>query len=120
MNEGLGELRVSQTLFYKGGNMAFYTIYPRDIQNICFQKRVRVVDIREPQEYRKYHYPGAVNIPYSDEDSWCCRFSKYRPLLLYCEYGSTSLLAARKLGKEGYEVYTVIGGANAMQEQIGR
>lgn len=54
--------------------MAFYTIYPRDIQNICFQKRVRVVDIREPQEYRKYHYPGAVNIPYSDEDSWCCRF----------------------------------------------
>ena len=47
--------------------MAFYTIYPRDIQNICFQKRVRVVDIREPQEYRKYHYPGAVNIPYSDE-----------------------------------------------------
>ena len=49
--------------------MAFYTIYPRDIQNICFQKRVRVVDIREPQEYRKYHYPGAVNIPYSDEDS---------------------------------------------------
>ena len=92
--------------------MAFYTIYPRDIQNICFQKRVRVVDIREPQ--------GAVNIPYSDEDSWCCRFSKYRPLLLYCEYGSTSLLAARKLGKEGYEVYTVIGGANAMQEQIRR
>ena len=100
--------------------MAFYTIYPRDIQNICFQKRVRVVDIREPQEYRKYHYPGAVNIPYSDEDSWCCRFSKYRPLLLSCEYGSTSLLAARKLGKEGYEVYTVIGGANAMQEQIRR
>ena len=42
--------------------MAFYTIYPRDIQNICFQKRVRVVDIREPQEYRKYHYPGAVNM----------------------------------------------------------
>ena len=87
--------------------MAFYTIHPRDIQNICFQNR-------------KYHYPGAVNIPYSDEDSWCCRFSKYRPLLLYCEYGSTSLLAARKLGKEGYEVYTVIGGANAMQEQIRR
>ena len=66
--------------------MAFYTIYPRDIQNICFQKRVRVVDIREPQEYRKHHYPGAVNIPYSDEDSWCCRFSKYRPLLLYCDW----------------------------------
>ncbi len=48
-------------------------------------------------------------------------FFKVPAALLYCEYGSTSLLAARKLGKkEGYEVYTVIGGANAMQEQIRR
>ena len=42
--------------------MAFYTIHPRDIQNICFQKRARVVDIRNPQEYRKYHYKGASRI----------------------------------------------------------
>ena len=43
-------------------------------------------------------------------------FLRNRALILYCEYGSTSLLAARQLGKEGYEVYTVIGGAKAMQE----
>jgi len=28
---------------------------------------------------------------------------------------STSLLAARKLGREGYEVYTVVGGIEAMR-----
>ena len=40
--------------------MGFYTIYPRDIQSVCFQKRARVVDIREPEAYRMYHYRGAV------------------------------------------------------------
>ena len=100
--------------------MAFYTIYPRDIQNICFQKRVRVVDIREPQEYRKYHYPGAVNIPYSDEDSWCCRFSKYRPRVLKSVYWGYTNISAPKRGKEGFVVFNVIWGANAMQEQIRR
>lgn len=98
--------------------MPFYTIHPKDIQNICFQKKAWVVDIREPEEYRKFHYRGAVNIPFHDADNWSCHFSKCRPLILYCEYGSTSLFAARKMGKEGYEVYTVIGGAKAMKEQL--
>ena len=98
--------------------MAFYAIYPKDIQNICYKNRVRIVDIREPEAYRKYHYRGAVNVPYEEDERWIYRFSKHRPLLLYCEYGSTSLLAARRLGKAGYEVYTVIGGAKAMQEQL--
>ena len=80
--------------------MAFYTIYPRDIQNICFQKRVRVVDIREPQEYRKYHYPGAVNIPYSDEDSWCCRFSLYRKFLKSSEIVYNRLEIKNDIAKE--------------------
>lgn len=96
--------------------MGFYTIYPRDIQSVCFQKRARVVDIREPEAYRIYHYRGAMNVPYREEEGWGRCFLRNRALILYCEYGSTSLLAARQLGKEGYEVYTVIGGAKAMQE----
>ena len=59
---------------------------------------------------------GAVNVPYREEEGWGRCFLRNRALILYCEYGSTSLLAARQLGKEGYEVYTVIGGAKAMQE----
>ena len=48
-------------------------------------------------------------------DQWMHRLPKNRPLVLYCDYGSTSLLAARKLGREGYEVYTVVGGIEAMR-----
>lgn len=96
--------------------MAFYTVHPREIDNILFQRHPVIIDIREPEEYRKYHLKRALNIPYEDEEGWINNFRGNRPLLLYCEYGSTSLLAARKLSKAGFEVYTVIGGANALKE----
>ena len=97
--------------------MGFYTIYPREIENVRFRTHARVVDIRDRTEYRKYHYKGALNVPYKEEDDWGSCFPRSRPLILYCEYGNTSLLAARQLGKKGYEVYTVIGGARSMREQ---
>lgn len=97
--------------------MAFYTIHPREIQSICLKKRIMIVDIREFESYKAFHLKGAVSIPYSEDAVWERNFSKCRPILLYCEYGSTSLLAARRLGKKGFEVYTVIGGAKAIMKE---
>ena len=82
--------------------MTFYTIHPRELEDIMRRKHGILIDVREADSYREYHYPNARNLP-------------YRPLVLYCDYGSTSLLAARKLGREGYEVYTVVGGIEAMR-----
>lgn len=99
--------------------MAFYTIHARNIANLRFEKQPLVVDVREPEEYRNNHMRGAINVPYRDDEDWTRNFSGKRALLLYCEYGSTSLLAARRLGKEGFEVYTVIGGARAIRDYHG-
>ena len=96
--------------------MAFYTIYPREISSILYQKKAIVIDVRDREAYREYHYRGAINCPYEEIDCWISRFSKRRGLILYCDYGSTSLLAARKLSKQGYEVYTVTGGMHAIQQ----
>ena len=100
--------------------MGFQTIYPRDIERICKSRRAWIADIREPADYRAYHLRGAVNIPYREEEQWIYHFSRRRPVILYCEYGSTSLLAARRLGREGAEVYTVVGGVKAMKEYFGQ
>ena len=96
--------------------MAFYTIHARDMSGIMFEKRAIVIDVRDREAYRQCHYRGALNCPYEEMERWMFRFSKKRVLLLYCDYGSTSLLAARKLAKEGYEVYTVVGGIHAIKE----
>lgn len=99
--------------------MDFYTIHPREMEHIIQRKRAVVVDVREGEEYREYHFPNAVNLPYDRIDTWMKRLTKRQPLILYCDYGSTSLLAARKIGREGYEVYTVIGGMDAIKRFFG-
>ncbi len=96
--------------------MAFYTIHPREVQEILEQKHAIIIDIRERADYQEYHLKRALNIPYEDKDNWVRNFRGRRTLILYCEHGSTSVLAARKLSKAGIEVYTVVGGVKALRE----
>lgn len=95
--------------------MSFYTIHPKEIESILRTKRALIIDVRSREEYCEDHYRNALNCPYGEMDCWIHRFPIRRPLLLYCDYGSTSLLAARRLAKEGYEVYTVIGGLHGIR-----
>lgn len=95
--------------------MSFYTIHPREISSVMFEKKAILIDVRDQEEYAKFHHRGAINCPYDEMEHWKRRFPRGKSLILYCDYGSTSLMAARKLTKEGYEVYTVVGGINAMR-----
>ncbi len=97
--------------------MRFQMIHPREIAHIQKHRGALVVDVREPEKYAQEHFKGARNIPYGELERCLCRLPA-RPMILYCDYGSTSLLAARKLGAAGYEVYTVIGGFDAMRHMI--
>ena len=83
-------------------------------------KPVPVVDVREPEDYRKGHIPGAVSIPRgvlemridevtTDED---------RPIVLYCGGGSRSALSARTFGEMGYRsVESLSGGLRGWREK---
>lgn len=96
--------------------MAFYTIHPREINAILEKKHAIIIDIRERADYQAYHLKRALNIPYEDNDTWVKNFRGRRALILYCEHGSTSVLAARRLSKAGLEVYTIVGGVSALRE----
>lgn len=98
--------------------MAFYLITPEEIQGILREKRAILIDVREREEYLKSHYGNARNCPYENIEIWINYFPRNRALVLYCDYGSTSLLAARRLGKAGYEAYTVVGGLDAIKRRI--
>lgn len=97
--------------------MNFQTIRPRDIENLIRTRRAILIDVREREAYLEYHHPQAKSCPFERMDAWLHYFPKNRPLILYCDYGSTSLMAARELGREGYEVYTVVGGIEAMKRE---
>lgn len=96
--------------------MTFETIHPRNISVIVKEKNALIIDVRSREEYWEYHYKSAINCPFEEIECWVHRFPKKRALILYCDYGSTSLLAARRLAREGYKVYTVVGGIHAMRQ----
>jgi phage shock protein E len=64
---------------------------------------VKVVDVRTPREFAGGHVPGAVNIPYDEIEK---RLQEIGPpstrVLLYCQSGRRSGIAAEKLQEKGY------------------
>lgn len=69
-----------------------------------------LIDVRERAKYDARHIDGAVNIPYKDIQSGKINLSKDKILVLYCDRGGLSMLAARSLSERGYDVRNVVGG----------
>jgi len=75
-----------------------------------------VVDVREAWEYREGHVPGALNIPLSTLPERLAELPKNRPILLVCNSGNRSGVAADFLvgqGFDGEKVYNLEGGTYA-------
>lgn len=94
--------------------MNFQTIGVSELWDMIRRPDVYVVDLREPDEYRKFHVDRAHNYPYDDMSRWMNCLPKTRKIVLYCDFGSTSMLAARRLKRLGYDVYTLVGGIHAL------
>lgn len=62
-----------------------------------------LVDIRGYEKFQSGHIPGAVHVSELGGNPPA-------PLVLYCEYGSASLLAAIEMRKAGIEAYSLRGG----------
>lgn len=74
----------------------------------------RIVDVREPWEFRQGHVPGAVLIPLGQLSSRLSELDPETPVALICASGSRSQSAAALLGQKGFKtVYNVLGGTGA-------
>ena len=96
--------------------MTFDIVYPKDIAEKQREKKAIIVDLREPEEFYRGHYRGAVNFPMERRKDELAGFSKMRYYILYCEHGGSSMQLARKLGMAGFRVATVVGGYEAMKK----
>ena len=81
-----------------------------------------IIDLRNPEDYKRVHIANAVNIPFDEmeqkidneisgsimiEDREC---NKENIFVVYCDRGSKSLIICSKLAQRGYQVKTVVGG----------
>ena len=96
--------------------MDFQLVYPIGLEQELKAGRAVLIDIRDRADFRKDHWPGAVNYSYDEIEKGHVRLPKNRKLVLYCEHGGGSMQLARLLGRQGYQVATVVGGYEAMKK----
>ncbi len=76
-------------------------------------KGTRVIDVREPNEYRAGHIPGVELIPLATVASAASSWDKSEPIVIICRSGNRSMQAANTLKGQGFEtVYNVTDGMN--------
>lgn len=93
--------------------MPFETIRNSDIVKYIGQPKVLIIDLRDKEEYDSGHIPGAINIPYDELEYQVNNLPHNSLLLFYCDRGHVSLMAARDLGKYGFEMKSLHGGIHA-------
>lgn len=62
-----------------------------------------LVDVRDPEEFREGHMPGAINIPAATFASQSGVLDKGKKIVVYCNSGGRSYNAYRKLMKLDYK-----------------
>ncbi|MSP72305.1 MAG: rhodanese-like domain-containing protein [Myxococcales bacterium] len=74
----------------------------------------RLVDVRQPEEFRSGHVPGAELVPLSTVPLAAANWDKSQPIALICQVGGRSARAALHLSSMGFvDVMNVRGGTGA-------
>lgn len=90
--------------------MRFETISGRDLDQYVDNDKYLIVDLREKEEYQKEHIKGAIYMDYDDIDNNTISLPFDKIIVMYCDRGGLSLMAAKKLSVLGYRIISVIGG----------
>ncbi len=77
-----------------------------------------IIDLRKEAAFKKFHIKNAVNIPYESILNREIEIPNGKTLILYCEHGGVSIIAAKVLLKRGYKVINTIGGVTAYKKQM--
>lgn len=84
------------------------------------KEKVLILDLRPPESYRQFHIENAVSYSLDRIENGEYVLPMDYCIILYCEKGGLSLIAARILGRDGFLACTVIGGMQAYREYLRR
>lgn len=90
--------------------MRFETISARDLDQYINNSNYLIVDLREKEDYEKGHIEGAIHMDYDHIDNNTVSLPYDKIIIMYCDRGGLSLMAAKKLSVLGYRIMSVIGG----------
>lgn len=86
-----------------------YYLQPDDVLNRIKSGKndFVLVDVRSEKEFRQWHLPGAIGIPYRDiaDPTNLAKLPKDKDIILYCNSGHEESKALPVLGMLGYRAY---------------
>jgi len=98
-------------LFGYLGRLGIKQLSPREYDQ---KKGLAMLDTRTTKEYEAGHIPGAVHVPLSDIGDKVKKLKKDKELMVYCNNGSRSIWAIKRLMGMGYKnLYNLKGGFDA-------
>ena len=83
------------------------------LAEVMKNRNVRVLDVRNPDEYRSGHVPGAELITMATIPLRTADLPRDEKLFIVCESSSRSWQVCAFLDRQGYQVVNVIGGTGA-------
>ncbi len=91
----------------------FQMISMRQLERYLEQNRALIIlDVRSREEFREGRLAGAVHIPLEELTFRHHELGRNRPVVVYCRFGSKSMMAARELDRMGYQAASLVGGLN--------
>ena len=117
----LGMVAITVALIYNELSrftQGFKSVTPAQLTHLINRQNALLVDVSPINDYEKGHIPGAKHVALSQLDAENPALSKVRalPVAICCRSGVSSVQAAKRLVKDGFEhVYNLEGGVSAWQ-----
>lgn len=82
-------------------------------------KKVQLIDVRTPKEYKEGTILNAINIDFLDESfsKNIKQLDKKQPVYIFCQSGKRSAAAAEKMQEAGFDVIELAGGYKAWKAE---
>lgn len=95
--------------------MRFHNINIRYIMEEAMKYQAVIADVRDADKFRMSHIPMAVNLPLPVIRRGNINLPKNKVIIVYCDTGGASTMAAKLLSERGYHVINTVGGLNEYQ-----
>ncbi|WP_394404799.1 rhodanese-like domain-containing protein [Streptococcus sp. 20-1249] len=83
------------------------------LKDLLMTEDIRLIDVREADEYAFGHIPGAVNVPLNQLGDSFSELEKDKAYHIVCQMGGRSARACQFLEAQGLDVTNVDGGTSA-------
>lgn len=94
------------------------SISATEFQTVEQSEEVVLIDVREKDEYKAGHIPGADNFPLSELGTIYTNLDKNQHYYVVCQAGGRSGRACEFLEAQGFDVTNVTGGMNEWQGEV--